>query len=149
MWVSLWDRDNYAQCYWLTQIISGPLIGGHSSLSKYNQTDPGSQEVSVSAQLAGTSVQLSLKNFFVYNRSVQKRINILKCHSWWSPLWKLYAEKALEIDYDYEETTGRLKKNGDKIWSDVFHSSLRSIRFQDKLSISLENIGRNGHFEYN
>ena len=45
--------------------------------------------------------------------------------------------------------TGRPKKNGDKIWTDVFHSSLRSIRFQDKLSISLENIGRNGHFEYN
>ena len=45
--------------------------------------------------------------------------------------------------------TGRPKKNGDKIWTDVFHSSLLSIRFQDKLSISLENIGHNSHFEYN
>ena len=45
--------------------------------------------------------------------------------------------------------TGRPKKNGDKIWKDVFHSSLRSIRFQDRLSISLENIGHNSHFEYN
>ena len=85
MCVSECVRDNFAPCYWLTQIILCPVIGRRSSLSKYNPHVQGSREASVNEESPASSQEplykctlkaeqcLSLVDtlFSVYNRSVQ------------------------------------------------------------------------------